>query len=42
MEELREKLYKAIEKYGVSDERTIAISEELNKFICTSQKQYCY
>lgn len=42
MKELREKLYKAIEKYGVSDERTIDISEELNKFICKSQKQYCY
>lgn len=42
MEELREKLHKAIEKYGIGDERTIAISEELNKFICTSQKQYCY
>ncbi|MEN8078407.1 aspartyl-phosphate phosphatase Spo0E family protein [Clostridioides difficile] len=42
MEELREKLYKAIDKYGISDERTIAISEELNKFIFTSQKQYCY
>lgn len=42
MEELREKLYKAIEQYGIGDERTIAISEELNKFICKSQKQYCY
>lgn len=42
MEELREKLYEAINKYGIGDERTIAIGEELNKFICTSQKQYCY
>lgn len=41
MKELREKLHKAIEKYGIGDERTIAISEELNKFICRAQKQYC-
>ncbi len=41
MEELREKLHKAIEKYGIGDERTIDISEELNKFICRAQKQYC-
>ena len=41
MKDLREKLYKAIEKYGISDKRTIAISEELNKFICRAQKQYC-
>ena len=41
MENLREQLYKAIEKYGIGDERTIAISEELNKFICRAQKQYC-
>lgn len=40
-ENLREQLYKAIEKYGIGDERTIAISEELNKFICRAQKQYC-
>ena len=41
LENLREQLYKAIEKYGIGDERTIAISEELNKFICRAQKQYC-
>lgn len=41
MENLREQLYKAIEEYGIGDKRTIAISEELSKFICRAQKQYC-
>lgn len=30
MENLREQLYKAIEKYGIGDERTIAISDKIN------------
>lgn len=41
MNELREKLHQAIDEYGISDERTIAISQELDKFICRAQKQYC-
>lgn len=41
MKELREQLYKAIEKYGPTDERTIAISQELDKVVCRAQKQYC-
>lgn len=41
MKELREKLHEAIERYGISDERTVAISQELDKFICRAQKQYC-
>lgn len=41
MNELREKLHQAIDEYGISDKRTIAISKELDKFICRAQKQYC-
>lgn len=33
MKELREKLHQAIDKYGISDERTISISQELDKLI---------
>ncbi len=33
MEALRKKLHKAIEEYGISDKRTIYISEELDKEI---------
>lgn len=40
MEELREKLHKAIKKYGIGDERTIDISKELDEVICREQKQY--
>lgn len=39
MKELREKLHKAIEKYGPTDERTIAISQELDKIVCKEQKK---
>lgn len=39
MEELREKLYKAIEKYGIGDERIIAISQKLNKVICKAYEK---
>lgn len=38
MKELREKLHKAIEKYGPTDERTIAISKELDNLVCEAQK----
>ena len=38
MKELREKLHQAIDKYGISDERTISISQELDKVVCQSQK----
>lgn len=41
MKELKEQLYKAIEKYGMTDERTVAISQELDKVVCRAQKQYC-
>ena len=40
MEELREKLHQAIDKYGISDERTIAISQELDKLIYKKQRIY--
>lgn len=40
MEELREKLHEAIEEYGIGDERTIDISQELDEVICRDQKQY--
>ena len=41
MEKLRNKLHEAIEEYGATDERTIAISQELDKVVCRAQKQYC-
>ena len=39
MKELREKLYKAIDEYGMTDERTVAISQELDKIVCKEQKK---
>lgn len=39
MKELKEQLYKAIEKYGMTDERTVAISQELDKIVCKEQKK---
>lgn len=39
MEELREQLHKAIDEYGATDERTIAISKELDKLVCKEQKK---
>lgn len=39
MEELREQLHKAIEKYGPTDERTIDISRKLDKIVCKEQKK---
>lgn len=38
MEKLREKLHQAIDKYGPIDERTIAISQELDNLVCEAQK----
>ena len=38
MKELREKLHQDIDKYGISDERTISISQELDKLIYKEQK----
>lgn len=38
MKELREQLHKAIEKYGPTDERTIAISQKLDNLVCEAQK----
>ena len=40
MKELREKLHQAIDEYGISDERTIAISQELDKLIYKEQRTY--
>ena len=40
MNELREKLHQAIDEYGISDERTIAISQELDKLIYKKQRTY--
>ena len=39
MKELREKLHKAIDEYGRTDERTVAISQELDKVVCKEQKK---
>ena len=38
MNELREKLHQAIDKYGLTDERTIAIGQKLDKIVCQVQK----
>ena len=38
MKELREKLHKSIDEYGRTDERTVAISQELDKLVCEAQK----
>lgn len=37
MEELREELENAINKYGILDKRTIAISQRLDKILCKVQ-----
>lgn len=39
MKELREKLHQAIEEYGITDKRTVAISQELDKVVCAEQKK---
>lgn len=39
MKELKEKLHQAIEEYGMTDERTISISQELDKIVCEAQKK---
>ncbi|WP_294126219.1 aspartyl-phosphate phosphatase Spo0E family protein [uncultured Clostridium sp.] len=38
MKELREKLHQAIDEYRLTDERTVAISQELDKVVCQAQK----
>ncbi|CAM2079540.1 MAG: Spo0E like sporulation regulatory protein [uncultured Clostridium sp.] len=38
MKELREQLHKAIDEYGATDERTISISQELDKVVCEAYK----
>lgn len=38
MKELRDELHKAIDKYGLTDERTIAIGQKLDKIVCQAQK----
>ena len=38
MKELREKLHQAIDEYGLTDERTVAISQELDKVVCFEQR----
>lgn len=37
MEDLREELENAIDKYGVLDKRTITISKRLDKVVCKVQ-----
>lgn len=39
MEKLREKLHKAIEEYGMTDKRTVAISQQLDKVVCWEQRK---
>ena len=38
MKELREKLHKSIDEYGMTDKRTVAISQELDNLVCEAQK----
>lgn len=38
MEELRQKLYNCIEQYGNLDERTVQVSQELDKLIVANMK----
>ena len=38
MKELRKELHKAIDEYGLTDERTIAIGQKLDKVVCKVQK----
>ena len=38
MKELREKLHQAIDEYGLTDKRTVAISQELDKVVCQAQE----
>lgn len=38
MEELREKLYKFIEQYGILDKRTIDMSQKLDKLIIKNMR----
>ena len=40
MKELREKLHQAIDEYGLTDERTVAISQELDKVVCFEQRKW--
>ena len=39
MKELREKLHQAIDEYGLTDKRTVAISQELDKVVCLEQRK---
>lgn len=39
MKELREKLNQAIDEYGLTDKRTVAISQELDKVVCLKQRK---
>ena len=39
MKELREKLHKAIDEYGMTDERTLEISRILEEDICKEQRR---
>ena len=39
MKELKEKLHQAIDEYGISDERTVAISQELDKVVYFEQRK---
>lgn len=40
MKELKEKLHQAIDEYGLTDKRTVAISQELDKLIYKEQRTY--
>lgn len=40
MQELKDKLYESIEKYGINDLRTLALSQQLDEEIVRLQKQY--
>ena len=39
MNELREKLHQAIDEYRLTDERTVAIIQELDKVVCLEQRK---
>lgn len=42
MDELREKLGQYINAYGIQDEKTIKLSQELDKYVVEEQRKYGY
>lgn len=40
MEELKNKLYESIEKYGSTDPATVALSQQLDEYVVKEQKEF--